>query len=131
MSKQPSNSNNQPTVIFVYNANGGFFNGVTDYIHKFVSPSTYECNLCAVTYDNLGMKKLWKTYISNLKLPTRFLHKDDFLKEFPTHSILQLPSILIHKDNKLEEILNSGELNTLSTQEILIDTLDSKLEKYS
>ena len=48
---------NKPILIFVYNANGGFFNGFSDYIHKLVSPKTYECSLCAITYDNLGMKK--------------------------------------------------------------------------
>jgi hypothetical protein len=120
---------NQPNIIFVYNANGGFFNGVSDYIHKFVSPDTYECNLCTVTYDNLGMKKLWKTYISNLELPTRFLHKDEFSKEFPKYSDHILPVILIQNGNKLEKLLSNEELNSLRSQEILIEIMKTKLKE--
>lgn len=120
---------NKPTILFIYNANGGFFNGVSDYIHKFVSPDTYECNLCAVTYDNLGMKKLWKSYISGLEFPTRFIHKDEFNKEFPDYGNIKLPTILIKNNNKLEELLTSKELNSLSTQEILIEIMKQKLKE--
>ena len=49
------------TLIFVYNANAGLFNMMSDYAHKIISPETYECNLCALTYGNLGMKQKWKS----------------------------------------------------------------------
>lgn len=119
------------TIIFVYNAKGGFFNGVSDYIHKFLSPDTYECNLCAVTYDNLGMKKLWKNYIAQLQFPTRFLHKEDFILEFPSYADTILPVIFLQDNQGLVELIASEELNTLSTQEILIQTLDLKLNHYT
>jgi hypothetical protein len=122
---------NQPTIIFVYNANGGFFNGVSDYIHKFVSPQTYECNLCAITYDNLGMKKQWKSYIAELKLPTKFLHKDEFSKEFPNYANFTLPAILIQNGEILEVLFSSEELNSLSTEEILIEQMKQKLSSYT
>ncbi|WP_232221892.1 hypothetical protein [Methanococcoides burtonii] len=44
------------TLIFVYNADSGLINEMKDYVHKIVSPSTYECNLCAITYGNTGIK---------------------------------------------------------------------------
>jgi hypothetical protein len=47
-------------LIFVYNADSGILNAIKDLIHKNVSPETYPCSLCAVTYDNLGMKREWK-----------------------------------------------------------------------
>ena len=30
-------------LVFVYNAKSGVINGIFDYVHKFVSPSTYSC----------------------------------------------------------------------------------------
>jgi len=37
-------------LIFVYNANGGLVNSWLDTAHKIVSPSTYSCSLCAITF---------------------------------------------------------------------------------
>ena len=53
------------TLIFVYNANSSVFSQITDYVHKITSPQTYQCNLFKLTYDNLGMKKEWKTFIQS------------------------------------------------------------------
>ena len=33
------------SIVFVYNADSGLFNMVTDTAHKMLSPDTYECNL--------------------------------------------------------------------------------------
>ena len=42
-------------LLFVYNADTGLFNTVADAAHKILSPSTYSCNLCKVTYgDQFG-----------------------------------------------------------------------------
>ena len=38
-------------LIFIYNADSGLFNTVTDIAHKIFSPETYSCNLCALTHD--------------------------------------------------------------------------------
>ena len=70
----------KPTLLFVYNADTGLFSVMTDYAHKILSPKTYPCNLCAITYGNMGMNKQWKEYINNLTIPIEFLHRDEFLK---------------------------------------------------
>ena len=38
-------------LIFVYNAGSGKLNALFDMAHKIVSPTTYECSLCALTHD--------------------------------------------------------------------------------
>jgi len=43
-------------LIFVYNADSGLLNAMKDWAHKIVSPETYPCSLCALTYNNLGMR---------------------------------------------------------------------------
>ena len=50
-------------LIFIYNAESGLFNAVSDYLHKVISPDTYACSLCQITYGNLGMKKKWKDFL--------------------------------------------------------------------
>jgi hypothetical protein len=42
-------------LIFVYNINFDLFSAARYYFHKIISLSTYECNLCAIPYGNLGM----------------------------------------------------------------------------
>ena len=48
--------NSNRNIIFVYNAKGGKWNYILDTVHKYASPSTYECNLCKITHD-LKMKE--------------------------------------------------------------------------
>jgi len=44
------------TIVFVYNADGGLFNTLSNIVHKIFSPETYRCKLCSITYSVLGMK---------------------------------------------------------------------------
>jgi len=70
------------TIIFVYNADSGPINGLKDYFHKIIKPETYRCNLCAVTFGNFGMKNSWRKFINSLKNDVKFLHRDEFRKQF-------------------------------------------------
>lgn len=66
------------SLIFVYNADSGAMAALKDYVHKMVKPMTYECNLCAVTYGNLGLKNEWKRFIERIGMPVDFLHMDEY-----------------------------------------------------
>ena len=57
---------NSKNIIFVYNAKGGKWNYILDTVHKYASPSTYDCNLCKITY-NLKMRGAWKKFIEGSK----------------------------------------------------------------
>ena len=45
-----------PYLVFVYNADSGFFEALKDGVTKFASPSTYPCRLCALTYGLATMR---------------------------------------------------------------------------
>ena len=64
----------KPKNIFVYNADSGLLNWVSDYLKKIFSPKTYPCNLCVVTYNNFGMKREWNDFVFNLDYSIEFLH---------------------------------------------------------
>ena len=48
---------NHKELIFIYNAKSGLVNELLDFAHKIISPETYNCNLCAITYGTFAMDK--------------------------------------------------------------------------
>jgi len=80
------------TLLFVYNADSGFFNTLADIGHKLISPATYPCQLCAITHGVLTERGAWRDFIATLDLPCEFLHRDQFLKRFPGNGT-PLPAI--------------------------------------
>ncbi len=120
------NKNN--TLIFVYNADASFFSQLTDYIHKSVSPSTYQCKLCVLTYGATGMKKEWKAFIQNFALPVKFLHKDEFIKRYPKFSKIPLPAAFMDKDGSISQVITAQEINTKHTIAELEKLVKEKLQ---
>jgi hypothetical protein len=93
-------------LLLIYNADGGLLNGALDLLHKWISPSTYACGLCALTYDTLGMKRDWKQAIEALPLPAAFLHRDDWLAGRPGDRT-PLPAILLERPDGRRDTLVS------------------------
>ncbi len=96
-------------LIFVYNADEGAFNTIMDTAHKIFAPSTYECNLCALTHGVTSMKSEWKSYMSTLNYETRFYHRAGFKTEWPMLDI-ELPAVMIQKDSHRPEVLMDAAL---------------------
>lgn len=80
-------------LIFIYNADSGLFNTVTDIAHKIFSPQTYSCNLCALTHDYFNVRDEWKEFIAGLGVECEFLHRDEMEKHYPDLDI-ELPALL-------------------------------------
>ena len=79
-------------LIFVYNAGGGLFPGLKDLFHKILSPATYTCSLCAVTYGATSMRPEWQQFIKALPVPVNFLHRDEFERDYPQWRSQPLPA---------------------------------------
>jgi hypothetical protein len=118
-------------LILVYNAESGFFNIVKDGLHKIVSPSTYQCNLCALTYGTVRMKDQWKTFIAKLKIPTEFLHRDEFLKKLKSHphniKDAKFPAVFLDKGGKISLLITHNEINECKTLNDLTNLITNKL----
>lgn len=112
------------TLLFVYNADSTLFARVSDAVHKVVSPATYACNLCKITYSSISVKKEWKDYIQSLDSPVRFLHKDQFLAEFPTYNTWNFPLVARQKESELDLVISSTELNSIESMDRLIKRCD-------
>jgi hypothetical protein len=100
----------KPTLVFVYNADSGLFNSLTDLAHKIFSPKTYQCNLCAISYSVAGMKKDWREFLAGLDLQMEFLHRDE-LKESHGVEDAPLPAIFKKNGNELETWIDADAIN--------------------
>jgi hypothetical protein len=85
------------TLLFVYNADSGLFNTVTDIAHKIFSPQTYQCDLCALTHGYFSVREAWQGFIEALEVPCEFIHRDQ-LAAFPQINATQLPAIYRRQD---------------------------------
>ena len=104
----------KPKIIFVYNADSGVFNLLSDIAHKMFSPQTYACNLCAITHSNFGMKKEWKQYLDSLENPLEFLHADEFTGKYKSEKV-NLPAIYAEENGALREVADAGQINQSKT----------------
>jgi len=114
--------------LFVYNANSDLFSTVTDFAHKILSPSTYDCHLCALTYGNLSMKQEWKDFIESLPIQAIILHKDEFEKQQKIKA--DFPAGYIAANGGITKIITKEEVNRCSTLEELKTLVTKKLEEY-
>ena len=118
----------KPSLIFVYNADSGLLNAFRDLVHKNVKPSTYQCNLCALTFDNMGMKDEWKDFIENLDADIEFLHRDEFFDRFNTENV-DLPVAFIREESDLEIFMNSKEMDDFDSLNELKKSVKEKLKR--
>ena len=114
-------------LLFVYNADRGFFNMMADISHKVLSPSTYPCNLCALTHGAFSMRKEWRDFLNKMKHPLTFLHRDEFRKKFKLEDAL--PAIYIQdlRTEELRPFIDAATLKTLTGLEDLKQMISEKL----
>lgn len=112
-------------LIFIYNAKSGVVNELIDFAHKIISPETYDCNLCAISYGPFSMKKKWSTYIETLPFKSTFTYKDKFSKD--GYNNIKFPSVFIRSNEKLDEIISATEINEIKDLDQLIVLLNHKL----
>lgn len=103
------------TLIFVYNADGGILNMLKDFVHKNVSPETYPCSLCALTWDNLGMNREWKKFVDQLGRKVEFLHRDELEEKYDIKNVLLPASFVKCMDEKPELWLNAELMDSCQT----------------
>jgi hypothetical protein len=100
----------RPYIVFVYNADSGIFNTVSDIAHKIFSPETYSCNLCAITYGNFSMRADWKEYLESLEADFEFLHRNELPDRYGI-SAITLPAVLLKSADTFEEWITADEIN--------------------
>lgn len=111
-------------LVFVYNADSGMFNTLTDIAHKVFSPSTYSCNLCSISHSYFSERDEWKDFISGLDAECEFLHRDEFEKKYNLKGY-DYPLVLEKKDNQLEVYLDAKAINQCASMQDLQQKIKS------
>lgn len=111
-------------LIFVYNAESDPLSVLTDYAHKMLSPSTYRCDLCALTHHNFGERKAWKTFRKETNVQLSFYYVEQFEREFGR--ITLYPAVFEKRKQTLHPLINAEDLSQIKDVEQLI----SKLKSY-
>ena len=70
-------------LVFVYNAKSGKLNAMLDSMHKVISPATYSCNLCRITYGTFTELPEWRQFREHFHGNMTFLHIDEFERQYP------------------------------------------------
>lgn len=88
-------------LVFVYNADSGRLNALLDSAHKLLSPATYSCRLCELTYGLASEKREWQAFRQSLSEPVVFLHRDEFFRAYPdlAQTVDEFPVLLRLQDN--------------------------------
>ena len=111
-------------LIFVYNADSGMFNLLSDIAHKMFSPETYSCNLCALTHTNFGMKKQWRKFLESIDAEKEFLHADEFKNKYNIRET-KLPAVYKQNgDGDLEILVDAPAINKCQSIDDLIPILN-------
>lgn len=116
-------------LIFVYNAQSGLGEKLIDGIHKIVSPSTYNCKLCQITFGKLTEKKSWKEFREHDNIEMEFLYKDEFQDGYSSkfgHKY-DFPIVLIEEGSELHVFISPEELNELQTAEELMEMVETRV----
>lgn len=114
-------------LIFVYNANTDPISAIVDYAHKMFRPSTYNCELCALTHHNFGERSAWKEFKNRVNADMEFM----YIRSFETEFNLQYnyPVILEKREGGLIQILGKKELQKIDSVNELITELDGILDQ--
>ncbi|MDH5425195.1 MAG: hypothetical protein OEY29_09390 [Gammaproteobacteria bacterium] len=112
-------------IIFVYNADSGLFNTVSDIAHKIFSPSTYECQLCAITHSAFSMREEWKMFLQSIHHQMEFLHRDEWQKQHPDQAD-ELPAVYYGNDT-LSLLISRREINQCKTIDELKQLIKERL----
>ncbi|MGX1928954.1 GTPase [Flagellimonas sp. 2504JD4-2] len=116
-------------LLFVYNANSGVSNAILDSMHKVFSPSTYDCNLCDITFGIVSENNTWKKFREESELQMDFLHKDEFQNDYPSvvDDSFDFPIVLSEDEKGLTVFITTKELNALQTAEELIQLVNERV----
>ena len=116
-------------LLFVYNIERGNLSGMPDYHQTVSSVKTPRCNLFALIYSPVGMKKAWKRFISELGFSCRYLYQDEF-QQISGEQNPPLPAVYIHSGKLFHELISAEEINRTGSVDTLIGLVTQRLKQY-
>ena len=116
-------------LIFVYNLDKGSLSDIKDHQYSSGPVRTPVCNLCALIQSPVGMKKAWKRFISDLKIPAEYLYREEFGKQFAFTQFAG-PGVFIQLGGSMILLAGADEINRCTTTDELIRLVQQRVQKY-
>jgi hypothetical protein len=77
------------------------------------------------------MKDEWKKFINKLHLPTKFLHRDEFIEKLKSHPHnirdFKFPAGFLNRNGRINLLITNEEINKCKTLKALEDLISKKL----
>jgi len=112
-------------VVFVYNADSSFLGKSVDFLHKLISPKTYQCNLCALTHDNFNERQRWKEFRERTSFEFEFMYKDQFKVQYTLNHNKPFPCVFFVSGEKIKPLICNQEISSCKTVDDLIMLLSA------
>ena len=113
----------------MYRAKWDLAHKLLDFGHKIISPGTYECDLCALTYGYVGMKQEWAEYVDALRgkgIVVSFCYEEQ--ARWYGYNPDDLPAVALQENWWTPQTLVSREMfTTLKTISDLKNTITSRI----
>lgn len=114
-------------LLFVYNSNGTVVSLIKDTARKVLSPKTYPCNLCRITYPFAVMEEEWEKFIQSLPHETVFLHRDEFHKKYVQFVATPLPAVFVDDESGIRLLISHEFINRVNNVSELINVIKNSL----
>lgn len=118
---------NKSELLFVYNAKSNLLNKTFDFMHKIISPQTYNCKLCSLTYNSFAEQKEWANFRKTLHIEFKFFYSNIFENEFPLEKT-DYPVVYLKSNIELKKVITTNELNSIENLKELIQLVTEKLK---
>lgn len=115
-------------LLFVYTCDRGNLSAMKDYSQPDAADKVSGCRLLMLTSSPVGTKKEWKRFIHDLKIPARFLYRDEYEEEFGA-LLTTLPAIFLHTDRTRNLLVSGDELGRIQSLEDLIALVKERLRQ--
>ena len=111
-------------LVFIYNARGGALQAMLDLLHKTLSPSTYGCDLCRLTYT-YRMRQPWREYLESLPWEIEFRYADQ-LDDDQRKLAGTLPACLLESGAGRQLLLDADMISQCQDVAGLIEMLEKE-----
>ena len=113
-------------LIFVHTCDRGNLSALKDYSQKLSAEKAPECHLLSLISTPVGIKKVWKRFIQELRIPARFVYRDEYEEEFG-ELLTTLPAVFLHEQKSRSLFIPAEDLVRAGTVEELIGLVDQRV----
>jgi hypothetical protein len=113
-------------LIFVFNCDRGNLSAIKDYSQKLSDDKAPRCSLLSLISSPVGIKKSWKRFIHTLRIPVRFLYRDEYEEEFGA-LLMPLPAVFLYSDKTKSLFISAEELGRVSSVDDLMILVSQRL----